>query len=115
MHPAPTAGPPAARRPTPRFSFQSDGVGVQYGVKITAPPGHCSAVNYQVYATYDQNHLLGRTRDFLNAGQNEIVPIGSEYARGLQIVEIRVLGKVGGCNQGRMSGWGAHLELVIIP
>ena len=99
----------------PRFSFQSEGPGTQYALKITAPPTHCSAVNYQVYATYDLNRLLGRTQNFLEPGQSEIVPVGNDYARGLQVVAIRVLGKVGGCNQGRMSGWSGLVELVIIP
>jgi hypothetical protein len=99
----------------PRFSFQSEGPGTQYGLKFTAPPTHCSAVNYQVYATYDLNHLLGRTQNFLEPGQSEIVPVGNDYARGTQVVAIRVLGKVGGCNQGRMSGWSGLVELVIIP
>jgi hypothetical protein len=98
-----------------RFSFQSDGVPTAYGLKFTAPTTHCSAVNYQAYATYDVNHLLGRTRNFLEPGQSEIVPIGNDFARGLQVVTIRVLGKVGGCNTGRMSGWSATVEAVVIP
>ena len=97
------------------YSFQSDGIPTAYGLKITAPSTHCSSVNYQVYATYDRNRLLGRTRNFLAAGQSEIVPIGNDYARGLQVVAIRALGITGGCNQGSMSGWGALVELVVIP
>lgn len=98
-----------------QFRFQSEGVPNSYGLKFTAPTMHCSAVNYQVYATYDPNRLLGRTRDFLEPGQSEIVPIGNDLARGLQVVNVRALGKVGGCNTGRMSGWSAMVEVVIIP
>ena len=102
-------------RMDPRFSFASDGPGTQYGIKVTAPPAHCSPVNYQIYATYDLNLLLGRTANFLNGGQSEIIPIGNSFARGEQVVAIRALGKVAGCNQGRMQSWGAILELVVIP
>ncbi|MBP6012091.1 MAG: hypothetical protein KBA31_07675 [Alphaproteobacteria bacterium] len=97
-----------------QYRFQSDGIPTSYGIKFTAPPTHCSDVNYQVYATYE-DRLLGRTRAFLAAGQSEIVPIGNDFARGLQVVNIRALGKVGGCNQGRMHSWAALVELVVIP
>lgn len=98
-----------------QFKFHSDGVPTAYGLKITASPMHCSAVNYQVYATYDPNLLLGKTQNFLEAGQSEIVPIGNNFARGLQVVNIRALGKVGGCNTGRMQGWSGRVDVVIIP
>jgi hypothetical protein len=98
-----------------QFRFQSEGVPTAYGLKFTAPTMHCSAVNYQVYATYDPNLLLGKTRNFLEPGQSEIVPIGNDFARGLQVVNVRALGKVGGCNTGRMQGWSATVEVVIIP
>lgn len=98
-----------------QFRFQSAGVPTNYGIRFTAPSMHCSAVNYQVYATYNPNLMLGRTRDFLEPGQSEIVPIGNDFARGMQVINVRGLGKVGGCNQGRMSGWSADVEVVIIP
>lgn len=98
-----------------KFQFQSDGIPTAYGIKFTAPSTHCSAVNYQVWATYNPDLMLGRTRNFLEAGQSEIVPIGDDFARGLQIINVRALGKVGGCNTGRMSGWSAIVEVVIIP
>ena len=98
-----------------KFQFQSDGIPTAYGIKFTAPSTHCSAVNYQVWATYNPDLMLGRTRNFLEAGQSEIVPIGNEFARGLQVINVRALGKVGGCNTGRMSGWSAIVEVVVIP
>ena len=98
-----------------KFQFQSEGIPTAYGIKFTAPSTHCSAVNYQVWATYNPDLMLGRTRNFLEPGQSEIVPIGDDFARGLQVVNVRALGKIGGCNTGRMSGWSAMVEVVIIP
>lgn len=97
------------------FTFRSDGVPTMYGLKITAPPAHCSAVNYQVWSTTNANQMYGKTQRFLNAGESEIVPIGNEFPRGNVTVAIRVLGQMGGCNVGAMQSWGATVELVVIP
>jgi hypothetical protein len=103
---------------TPRdaiFTFRSDGEPTMYGLKITAPSAHCSAVNYQVWSTSGPEHMYARTQEFLNAGESELVQIGNEFPRGNVAVAIRVLGQVGGCNTGAMQGWGARVELVVIP
>ncbi|MFM9862874.1 MAG: hypothetical protein ACKVRO_04645 [Micropepsaceae bacterium] len=104
----------AARADT-TFTFNAAGVGTMYALRIAAPSTHCSAVNYQVWSVTDRNRMFGKTRRFLGAGENEIVNIGNDFPPGNQTVAIRVLGQMGGCNEGRMESWAAFVELVVIP
>ena len=91
--------------------FSSRGPDTTYTATFTAPTTHCSAVNYQVWSVRDANLMYGKTVRFLNAGETETVSIGSGFPRGNQTVAIRVLGQMGGCNEGRMASWAALVDI----
>lgn len=95
--------------------FYSRGPDTTYTATFTAPPEHCSAVNYQVWSLRDPNLMHGKTRRFLNAGESETFSIGNGFPRGNQNVAIRVLGLMGGCNEGRMESWAAAVNIMPTP
>ena len=79
-------------------------------LKVTAPAKQCSDVQYIVYGGEGRREM-GRT-PFLAPGQKSKVRLGNLSA-GVQTVFIGAVGKVGGCNKGRLVEFGADVEAVI--
>jgi hypothetical protein len=100
-----------AQHPQTSFSLDSDGVGTEYGLQVTTPREHCSKVQYQAWIG---DRMLGKGT-FMGPGETQFIPLGNSFARGNHRFDIRVLGEVGGCNQGRMHSWAAFVAIVIIP
>jgi len=96
------------------FTFVSDGPGTNYALRMTAPAGHCSPIQYQIWTPGAGGSMYGKTR-FMNRTEREVVPIGNSFARGNITVAIRVLGKMEGCNTGAISSWGGQVELFYMP
>ncbi|MFN9779950.1 MAG: hypothetical protein ACK55V_08580 [Alphaproteobacteria bacterium] len=94
------------------YTFFSAGPGTPYSLSMTAPSGHCSSVSYQVWSR--GGAMLGKTQRFLNAGEREVVGIGSGFPAGNNTVVIRAIGQMGGCNVGAMHSWGAIVDVAVI-
>jgi hypothetical protein len=100
-----------AQHPQTSFHFDSDGVGTQYGLQVTTPREHCSKIQYQAWIG---DRMLGKGT-FMGPGETQFIPLGNSFPRGYHRFDIRVIGEVGGCNQGRMHSWAAFVSVVIIP
>jgi hypothetical protein len=94
------------------YTFYSAGPGIPYSLSMTAPSGHCSSVSYQVWSR--GGAMLGKTQRFLNAGEREVVGIGSTFPTGNNTVVIRAVGQMGGCNVGAMHSWGAVVDVAAV-
>lgn len=94
------------------YTFYSAGPGIPYSLSMTAPSGHCSAVSYQVWSS--GGGMLGKTQRFLNAGERDVVGIGSTFPTGNITVVIRAVGQMGGCNVGAMHSWGAIVDVAAV-
>jgi hypothetical protein len=94
------------------YTFYSAGPGIPYSLSMTAPSGHCSSVSYQVWSR--GGAMLGKTQRFLNAGEREVVGIGSTFPTGNNTVVIRAVGQMGGCNVGAMQSWGAIVDVAAV-
>ncbi len=94
----------------------SEAADLIYGMKLSAPPAHCSTVAYGVvkfpYGTGAD--VIGMT-GFLNAGQTETLILGRNWAPGTHELRIIATGVVGGCNAGALQSWGVNWEQVIVP
>jgi hypothetical protein len=94
------------------YTFYSAGPGVPYSLSLTAPSGHCAPVSYQVWSR--GGAMLDKTQRFLNAGEREVVSVGSNFPVGNNTVVIRAIGQMGGCNVGAMHSWGAIVDVAAV-
>jgi hypothetical protein len=92
------------------FSFNSDGPGATYAIKLTAPPTHCSDVTYVVTSSSGRRSLTGR----LSAGQSAFVSVG-DLTKGSHAFRIGAIGHRGGCNVGQLQSWGVTAQETVIP
>lgn len=97
-------------------TFSINAEATHYWVSIKAPHEHCSAAQYHLFQRDASGgfYRIGGTR-FLNAGEFEEIAIPDALPRGETVFQIGVIGKVGGCNQGAMSSWGAYVTPMIVP
>lgn len=100
-----------SRTPT-TYTFYSAGPGIPYSLSLTAPSGHCAPVSYEVWSR--RGVMLGKTQRFLNAGERDIVSVGSNFPVGNNTVIIRAIGQMGGCNVGAMHSWGAIVDVAAV-
>ena len=89
------------------YTFQSESIDYTYSIKIKTATSHCSDVKFHILS--GDGTIEYGTTPWLAAGQLGIVPIGNNLARGAQVVQIRTLGRRGGCNTGRIGSWQAQV------
>ena len=92
------------------YSFEStdESDNGHYIIRIQAPRTHCSPVRY-VILTGDGRLSWGAT-NWLEAGQTGILRIGVPLAIGTQVVQVKAIGKRGGCNMGTLGSWKANID-----
>jgi hypothetical protein len=97
-------------------TFSIDAEATHYWVSIKAPAEHCSVVQYHLFQRDASGgfYRIGGTR-FLRAGEFEEVTIPDALPRGENVFQLGVTGKVGGCNEGVMSSWGAYVTPMVVP
>jgi hypothetical protein len=77
-------------------------------LSLTSPATSCAEVQY-VVSGVRVGHEIGRT-SFLRPGANERVNLGKLDA-GPQVIFVSAVGKIGGCNTGRMLEWFVDVEV----
>jgi hypothetical protein len=96
------------------LEFNSDGPGSEYAIQVKAPTGHCSAVRYFTMIAQGDGVRIVQS-EFLNAGQSSYLSLGNNLPRGRHSVTIGAVGKVGGCNTGRLGSWSVDAQATVIP
>ena len=91
------------------YSFEStdESENGRYYIRIQAPSQHCSSVKYYVLLG-DGSNSWGST-GWLAPGQTNVVQIGVPLPLGHQVVQIKAVGKRGGCNTGTLGSWKANV------
>jgi hypothetical protein len=96
------------------YGFNSEGSDLIYGLKLQAPSTHCAPMTYSIVV--DGRQPERSTSRSLNAGESEIINIGSDWARGRHQVLISASSIAGqGCNRNGLQSWAVDASVVIIP
>ncbi|MEN9227150.1 MAG: hypothetical protein Q6L50_09465 [Gloeomargarita sp. GMQP_bins_120] len=93
------------------YNFHSDGSHVEYFMQLRAPASHCSDVKYIVTTSSGQRWETG----FLAPGQQAAVELGRGFPRGHHALQISAVGRLGGCNVGRLGSWGVIAGVGSVP
>lgn len=97
-------------------TFTINAEATHYWVSLKAPAEHCSVVQYHLFQRDASGgfYRIGGTR-FLRAGEFEEVAIPEGLPRGENVFQLGATGRVGGCNEGAMSSWGAYVTPMVVP
>lgn len=82
-----------------------------FTLKLTAPASHCSDVRYFLRAARPDYPPFAAT-SWLSRGQSQELRIDGLVHRD---IHIGAEGRVGGCNSGKISGWGVDLDILVDP
>ncbi|MBL8536075.1 MAG: hypothetical protein JNM59_01585 [Hyphomonadaceae bacterium] len=94
------------------ITLNSDGPGAQIAVRLTAPPTHCTAVQYVVQNVSTERGVMS---GWLEPGASELVPAADDLPRGAHRYRIWAWGRIGGCLRDTVHSFAVTVEPTIIP
>lgn len=97
--------------PAAVISLNADSTDANFDLKFTAPPAHCSKVNFMVALSRDPGTIFASTA-FLDANESQQINIGRGFGPGPVSLYVFASGRIGGCNAGVMHSWGATVEVI---